>query len=165
MWRFSIKKIALKFETSQVTEQHKRFQHFSISQMVMNNFLLQSAESKDLHKIKSLKVKSNESLAETPRSSEDDFDSAFTENCENGKEKFSVFFLSFWWKYLAMNCVYYFQFSSLFLLSDVLVCKNTLRYSFCWVVRSCVCFFFCLMFLTFSEPKLNLIHDWFWKYF
>lgn len=47
----------------------------------------QSAESKDLHKhSKSLKVKSNESLAETPRSSEDDFDSAFTENGENGKK-------------------------------------------------------------------------------
>jgi hypothetical protein len=35
-------------------------------------------------------VKSNESLAETPRSSEDDFDSAFTENGENGEEKFLI---------------------------------------------------------------------------
>ncbi|XP_070506165.1 rho GTPase-activating protein 21 isoform X2 [Chironomus tepperi] len=45
-----------------------------------------SAESKDLQKAnpKMSKLKSNESLAETPRSSEDDFDSAFTENCENG---------------------------------------------------------------------------------
>lgn len=48
---------------------------------------IQSAESKDLQKanLKTMKLKSNESLAETPRSSEDDFDSAFTENCENGK--------------------------------------------------------------------------------
>lgn len=51
----------------------------------------QSAESKDLQKSNKLKVKkkSNESLAETPRSSEDDFDSAFTENGENGKKCFA----------------------------------------------------------------------------
>lgn len=59
-------------------------------QLVIHAFPFQSAESKDLHKLnKSLKVKSNESLAETPRSSEDDFDSAFTENGENGKETFA----------------------------------------------------------------------------
>ena len=38
-------------------------------------------------------MKSSESLAETPRSSEDDFDSAFTENCENGKEHFELILL------------------------------------------------------------------------
>lgn len=49
--------------------------------IIQQHFQFQSAESKDLRKPnKSLKVKSNESLAETPRSSEDDFDSAFTEN-------------------------------------------------------------------------------------
>lgn len=59
--------------------------------MVMNGSLFQSAESKDLNKRnKPPKVKSDESLAETPRSSEDDFDSAFTENGENGKTESSA---------------------------------------------------------------------------
>jgi hypothetical protein len=36
-------------------------------------------------------LKSNESLAETPRSSDiDEFDSAFTENGENGKRFFKL---------------------------------------------------------------------------
>ena len=67
------------------------------------NFLFQSAESKDLQKPNKLKIKSSESLAETP--SEDDFDSAFTENCENGKKISSE---------TSLNSFSYFQFTSLF---------------------------------------------------
>lgn len=61
---------------------------------------MQSAESKDLQKKannpKTAKLRSSESLAETPRSSEDDFDSAFIENGENGKSALS---LSLFWLY------------------------------------------------------------------
>ena len=60
---------------------------------------MQSAESKDLQKKannpKTAKLRSSESLAETPRSSEDDFDSAFIENGENGKSAFYPQTLSF----------------------------------------------------------------------
>lgn len=56
---------------------------------------MQSAESKDLQKKannpKTAKLRSSESLAETPRSSEDDYDSAFIENGENGKSLFCAF--------------------------------------------------------------------------
>lgn len=75
----------------------------------------QSAESKDLQKSNKLKVKSNESLAETPRSSEDDFDSAFTENGENGKTRFPF-------DLHAPDChvwISYFQFTKLFSFSEV----------------------------------------------